>query len=333
MKNKIIIASIIFSVAITGCSKNKQDVTEPTTDIQVSTEEKETPDIFIFTKDANIKYEKYFLKADKSSKDEERYANYIIDFQDNLEQDKLITLSNNEDIRIDFNKDLPKDKEINIEKLYVKENSKEDDVLQTDTFNMKIDENGFVDFKHTYDEKDMSLKGTIYNIKVNEGKDFYSYIFCLKVDNKIKKNTENTESKDNKEENKRSGYLSLNEQKIYDSYKKDKNMKALSNIEPITIAKLYANAIINKDYDLSYSFYDTQSEKPTKEEYVKIMNSLDKDIINQYVDNIRGVEKGKFIQEDNKGYIQYELTPDHPMAIDMIKDKDNVWKIQYLPVQ
>lgn len=324
MKNKIIIASIIFSVAITGCSKNKQNVTEPTTDIQVSKEEKETPDILIFTKDADVQYEKYFLKADKSSKDEERYENYIMHFKDKLEQGKLIELSNNEDIRLDFNKDLPKDRNISVEKSYIKESSKSDNTLQTDTFNMKIDENGFVDFKHTYDEKDISLKGIIYNIKVNEDKDFYSYIFGLKIDNKIDENNQ---------DNKMTGYLSLDEQKIYDSYKKDKNIKSLANKEPMTIAKLYANAMINKDYDLAYSFYDTQSEKPSKEEYLKLVNSLDKDIINQYVDNIKGIEKGKFIQENNKGYIQYELTPDHPMAIDMIKDKDNVWKIQYLPVQ
>ncbi len=327
MKNKIIILSIIFAISLVGCRKqNGETTSESTSDVTISaTNEEEVKqditDISIYTKNGNIPYEKYIYEWAGISTNKDEYLKSESSFINKLDQDKLKELDFEEEIRLDFSNNIPKD--VKVEKIYIKQDRSQN---HKDDVEVKKDEEGkFIDFIHYYDKNDTYLQGLIYNVIVEWEEGTCIYAFAFKINNNITENN-NPYSV--------TGYLSSDEQKIYDKYKLDRNIKLLLNIEPITIAKLYVQAIMEEEYDLAYSLYSEDSEKPTKDEYVKTIKGLDKTIKEQYVNNAKAVEKGKFIAEnENKGYIEYELIQDHPMALDMVKDSDGIWKLKYIPIQ
>ncbi len=99
------------------------------------------------------------------------------------------------------------------------------------------------------------------------------------------------------------------------------------------VLKLYTQAILDKEYSLAYTLYQDYNNT-TEEDYIKIIKSLSKETKEDYISNLKAAADGKFIEDNKeKGYIEYEIVKDHPMAIDMIKDKDGIWKIQYIPLQ
>lgn len=327
MKNKIIILSIIFVISLVGCNKqNTETTSESTSDMSTSTNNKEetqqdSTNISIYTKNGDIPYEKFIYEWEGNTVNQDDYLKSESDFIDKLDQNELSQLELEEEIRLDFSNNIPK--EVKVEKTYIKQDRSQNYKEDVQIKNSK--DNKFIDFIHSYDNSDKYLQGLIYNITVKWEEGTCIYVFGFKIDNN---------STPNNKPYSVTGYLSSSEQKTYDSYKADRNIKSLLNIEPITIAKFYAQAIMEEEYDLAYSLYSENSEKPTKDEYIKIIKGLDKTIKEQYITNIKAVEKGKFLVDDeNNGYIEYELVADHPMAMDMIKDSDGVWKVKYMPIQ
>lgn len=320
MKKNILIIGLglVLALSLVGCVKKSvpQTTTGQTTETTTQTQEqeKDKTDISIFTKDEQIEYEKYFDDNE-----------VLLDFEYKAKENKLKQLENNEKIRIQFNEELPKDKKVSVSKIYIKQDGKggTENIVE-DMSSLEIDENGYIDITHSYSTEDKYLYAIAYEVIASWSDVSAKYIFGFKVDN----NTTTDEKQYTV-----TGYLSSDEQKIYDNYKKDTNDSLLSNASPVTIAKLYAQAIIEENYDLAYSLYGKSNELPTKEEYIKIMNGLNNDAKQQYVNNVKSVENGSFIEDsDNSGYIQYELVADHPMAMDMIKE-NGVWKLKYMPIE
>ena len=95
-----------------------------------------------------------------------------------------------------------------------------------------------------------------------------------------------------------------------DYLKEDKKKKLKGNLIKILIILLVFLCLV-----LSYIIYDN----------IKISNNNG--------ENIKAERTITTIEETKeKGYIEYELQKNHSMAIDVTKDND-IWKIQYIPIQ
>ena len=126
--------------------------------------------------------------------------------------------------------------------------------------------------------------------------------------------------------------LSKDEKKFYDKYKKDKKIEIFKDKEPLTILKIYTKLIENNEDLLAYNLFNPSStpnkeENPiTQEDFTNLLNDTRK----EYLKNLKYAINGKFIEEnENSGYIEYEISEDHPLAIDMIKN-NNIWKVSYI---
>jgi len=132
--------------------------------------------------------------------------------------------------------------------------------------------------------------------------------------------------------------LSAKEEEVYSNFQKDLNLKHLSELEPISIAKLYVKAEFDKKYDVVYALYTdreghVQWSKEEDEEIPESHRSSDEQIVEQFKD----IDKGRFIQtNDDEGYIEYNLdegTKDIPKMFKMIKNVDGVWQVAFKPIQ
>ena len=321
MKKKILIA-LVFSLLFTGCGKNDYSTTtETTTETTTQTttediEEKDPSDISIFTKDIEIKYDKVFDKEGNFEENKD-FLNYYGE-----DDKKLVTIPKDENIRIEFNQGLPKDENVNITKMYIKQNAKAGvpDII-TEDMSVAINQNNDADFKHSYDDKDKYLMGIVYEFKIDLGYTYAKYSFYTKINNN---------ATENKKPYSVTGYLSSDEQKIYDNFKKDKNLDVFKDKEPKTMVKFYAQAIMEKEYDLAYNLFNGEM---SKEDYLKALKSLSQASLDDYVINLKAAVDGEFKKDnEEKGYIEYEVTKNHTLALDMIKT-DGVWKVTYVPME
>ena len=329
MKKKLIAIGIIFSLILAGCSKQDEQstTTETTTNTTTSTTQQEEPeevqknktDISIFTKDEEIEYSKISDRDENFDNNDEK-VKMVLDFINKRAEDELIQLENDENIRIEFPHELPKDSKVNIIKTYVKQNGKGGTENVDESMVVELNKNGNVDFKHTFDTNDKYLDLVIYEVLISWDDILVKYNFAIKVDNR---------STPNNKPYAVTGYLSSDQQKIYDNYKKDKNIDVFKGIEPTTMVKYYTQAIMEQEYNIAYTLYKGEDE----ENYMKIIKSFDEDLKEDYISNLKAAANGKFVEETKeKGYIEYELQKNHSMAIDVTKDND-IWKIQYIPIQ
>jgi hypothetical protein len=128
--------------------------------------------------------------------------------------------------------------------------------------------------------------------------------------------------------------LSAKEEEVYSNFQKDLDLKHLSELEPISIAKLYVKAGYDKKYDVEYALYTDREGyvQWSKEEDAKIPEShigSDERIINQF----KNIDKGTFVQtSDYEGYIEYDLG-EGTNGFQMIKNEDGVWQVSFMPIQ
>jgi hypothetical protein len=128
--------------------------------------------------------------------------------------------------------------------------------------------------------------------------------------------------------------LSAKEKEAYSHFQKDLNLKHLSDLAPINIAKLYVSAVLDKKYDVQYALYTDREGyvQWSKEEDEKIPES-DRGSFEQTINNFKNIEKGTFIQiSDHEGYIEYHSGKD-TKGFQMIKNEDGVWQVAFLPLQ
>ena len=143
--------------------------------------------------------------------------------------------------------------------------------------------------------------------------------------------------------NKSTFMLSSEEQMVFDLFKVSKDDTLLIDLEPISIAKLYIEALLNKDYETQYALYYTEDLGEggmgwTLEEYLKIPEK-DRGTEDFIYKSLTPLANGEFIQtEEDFGYIKYERVEEGSseainMGFQMKRGENNIWKVCFMPIQ
>lgn len=143
--------------------------------------------------------------------------------------------------------------------------------------------------------------------------------------------------------NKPTFMLSSEEQLVFDQFKVSKDDTLLIDLEPISIAKLYIEALLNKDYETQYALYYTEDLGEggmgwTLEEYLKIPEK-DRGTEDFIYKSLTPLANGEFIQtEEDFGYIKYERVEEGSseainMGFQMKRGENNIWKVCFMPIQ
>lgn len=183
-----------------------------------------------------------------------------------------------------------------------------------------------VDLTNLY-PKEHDIQAIIYNLQFKfENDDIYNYSFGIKT---LDYNTPTEEIPTI------TGYLSYEEQFVYEDYKSTFDKVNLQGFDAISMAKLYVQSVMEGAYDVSYSLLTKSNtiaiDKPEEENFINGFNETSPSVKEEYIYSIKNIENGEFILiNENEGYIQYENTPDHPLAIGMIK-VDGIWLVEYIP--
>ncbi|MFC0188638.1 hypothetical protein ACFFJY_10095 [Fictibacillus aquaticus] len=128
------------------------------------------------------------------------------------------------------------------------------------------------------------------------------------------------------------------EKEVYEAFRKSLDENLLRDLDPISIAKFYAQANIAQEFDVVYALYTDRKNyiHMSKEEYEKLPSSHRFTPENAF-NAFKNIEKGKFIShEDNiTAHIEYMADPDAeaPSGFTMVKDEDGIWNISFLPLQ
>lgn len=312
MKKIFLSILLISTVTLTGCFNNNSD-TQTEQNIQTETTDEQNNDILITAKNATILYDKYESQTEDFEQTNPDYKNRFLNFLNNLDEDNLIPLSNRDEIEIDFTKNIPIS--VKIKKTYADKNNE----YVTEDENGQIDEQGYL--KIVTDFKNSNIKGCLYEVVAQYDNIFVSYIFGIKS-NDFELLDENV-----------TGYLSSQNQQIYDKYKNNTDINLLKNLDPVVIAQFFAQSLLEGDYDLAYSFFAQTDNLPTQYDFTKGLKNLYKPTKDEYIKNLKTVQNGSFVkEEEGKGYVQYEVMPDHPMALDFVKNND-VWQVIYTPIE
>lgn len=320
-KNLFIVLATISTLTLSACGKSKDSDTTTITTITSESEssstendEKDNGEIKIYTINDNINY----TKTNDFNEIVNEIQNLLIEGNDN----KFVKIGNNETIRVDFQEITPLNNTVSIQKTIIyKNNTKTEDV----DF-LTVSENNTIDINNTFNDEEI---GVIYHLSFEIDNDQVHYLFGV---NNLNQNSNEQNKENDKEQNTSENYLSNDELKIYNTYKKDLDKKILKDKEPIFVAKLYAQAILTGEYSVAYSLYSDSDDKPSEEEFIKTINNFSENIKNEFIENIKAVKNGKFIEDGDNGYIEYEVIENHLLAIDMVK-KDDVWLLKYLPIQ
>lgn len=312
MKKLFLSILLINTIALTGCFNNNSS-TQTDKNTQIETTDEENSNISITAKNAIILYDQYESQTEDFEQDNQDYKNKILNFLNNLDEDNLIPLSNGDEIKIDFTKNVPTT--IKITKTYADKN----DECTTEDENAQIDKEGYL--KIVTDFKNTNIKGCLYEVVAQYDNTFVSYVFGIKSNDFVALDGNVT------------GYLSSENQQVYDKYKNNTDVNLLKNLEPIVIAQFFAQSLLEGDYDLAYTFFAQTDNLPTQYDFTKGLKNLYKPTKDEYIKNLKYVQNGTFVKEsEDKGYVQYEVLQDHPMALDFVKN-DDVWKVIYTPIE
>ncbi|MFD1356333.1 hypothetical protein ACFQ4X_00375 [Fictibacillus halophilus] len=131
--------------------------------------------------------------------------------------------------------------------------------------------------------------------------------------------------------------LTPEEEVIYQKFLQDLDEKHLKDIDPITIAKLYVQAKLDKRYDAAYALYTDREGyiQWTKDDDERIPES-DRGTIMQTLTTFNNIDLGNFIPDgEHDGYIEYEASKsaDAKSGFKMIKDEDGIWNVAFMPIQ
>ncbi|WP_230203610.1 RNA polymerase subunit sigma [Bacillus massiliigorillae] len=128
--------------------------------------------------------------------------------------------------------------------------------------------------------------------------------------------------------------LSAKEEEVYSQFQKDLSLKHLSEFEPISIAKLYVKARLDKTYDVVYALYTDREGyvQWSKEEDEKIPESH-RGSAKQIIKQFKNIDKGTFLQtSDYEGCIEYDSGAG-TNGFQMIKNVDGIWQVSFRPIQ
>ncbi|WP_246625237.1 hypothetical protein [Fictibacillus nanhaiensis] len=179
------------------------------------------------------------------------------------------------------------------------------------------------------------------NINYPQGKDIYTTSLNSSGKTTEKYNPETNSTEKIKEE--RNPYaafpptLTTEEKAILEKLKEDLNENHLRNLSPISIAKIYVEANLQRRNDVVYALYTDQKDliRWTKDEDENIPDS-DRGSTEQIIKQFNNLENGKFIQtNNNEGYIEFLVSPDADAksGFKMVKDEDGIWNVAFMPIQ
>jgi hypothetical protein len=126
--------------------------------------------------------------------------------------------------------------------------------------------------------------------------------------------------------------LTDKETAVYQVFSEDPTEVHLKDMSPVSIAKIYVQALIDNRKDLVYELYTDRLNyiRWTKEEQESFPPDKKETILKTY----KGIEKGEFIQKDDiHGFISFDNGGEGKMGFQMVKDEDGYWSVGFMPVQ
>lgn len=128
--------------------------------------------------------------------------------------------------------------------------------------------------------------------------------------------------------------LTEEENAAYRIFKINHDSKALKNLSPLSIAKLYVQSDLDNDPETQYAFYTTRTDyiRWTKEEHLLFAkkDNTSKDVI---LESLGGIQNGTFHKtSDFEGYISFE-NKHGSQGFQMLMDPDGIWKVSFMPIQ
>jgi hypothetical protein len=127
-------------------------------------------------------------------------------------------------------------------------------------------------------------------------------------------------------------FLTDEEKAVYQVFSEDPTEDHLKGMGPVSVAKIYVQALLDKRKDLVYELYTDRPDyiRWTKEE----QESFPPDTKENILKTFNGIEKGEFIQKDDiHGYIRFDNGGEGKMGFQMIKDEDGHWSVGFMPIQ
>jgi hypothetical protein len=127
---------------------------------------------------------------------------------------------------------------------------------------------------------------------------------------------------------------------LYFAYMKEKKDELLKGLTPIDIFKLYVHAEEEGDLHTQYALYiqDEEYEKPTLEQFLEDVKKDPAGAERSYkqIAELKEQANGfEVMMQDEKRAIVYVKFKDHrePLGFRVRKDKNNIWKVSWLPIQ
>lgn len=135
--------------------------------------------------------------------------------------------------------------------------------------------------------------------------------------------------------------LRQKELELYTRLVQGESISCLKDVEPMSIAKLYIQAGLDKNYNVQYELYTPYVETGwgwTSEEDHKIPNE-DRTSPEETLRLMGNIAQGEFIMRgENNGYIRYKAVIEEgkepvEMGFNMSKDKQGIWRVDFMPLQ
>ncbi|WP_409291769.1 DL-endopeptidase inhibitor IseA family protein [Peribacillus sp. SCS-37] len=127
--------------------------------------------------------------------------------------------------------------------------------------------------------------------------------------------------------------LTQKEKEAYSAFSKDLDEEHLRFLDPISIARLYGQSILDERRDLTYALY-TDREGFVQWSWEEHKNFPEtKQDKNKTRSDYASLSEGEFIRTgDYQGFIRYQ-TPDGEMGFQMVRDEDGIWNASFTPIQ
>lgn len=127
--------------------------------------------------------------------------------------------------------------------------------------------------------------------------------------------------------------FSPKEKEAYNWFRLEQNIENLMGLSPITVAKFYIQAELDEDFVTQYALYTTREDRImwSKEQHMEYSEEpQDKQTIMRAYEYLAD---GHFVKSDEQsGYIYFQ-GENGPMGFQMVKDKNGVWKVSFMPIQ
>lgn len=128
--------------------------------------------------------------------------------------------------------------------------------------------------------------------------------------------------------------LTEEEKSAYDSLKHNHDSNVLKDLSPVSVAKLYIQANLDRDPETEYALYTTRPDRVlwSMEEHIK-ESARFKTTREEILAAFQGLQNGVFIEtSDFEGYIKFE-NKNGVQGFSMSKDPDGIWKVGFMPIQ